>query len=197
MPGHLITRGVVARRSAGVRTPAACSGHERRCRSRSSGAILARTPSVTDDLLVAPDGSLASRKAHPPPAPTGQVADKAFFDWLCGEEAWMRCARRPMWYGSTPATSPALHSVQYPVLHRRRRSRPGITSPNTSGAISSAISTVVSLSMTIAVQFKRPDSGSWTSPQSGYWLTRISQNHKVVEYRSDPATDMEERYIGH
>ena len=73
--------------------------------------ILARTPPVTDDLLVAPDGSLASRKAHPPPAPTGQVADKAFFDWLCGEEAWMRCARRPTWYGSTSVTSPAPHSV--------------------------------------------------------------------------------------
>jgi antitoxin VapB len=26
------------------------------------------------------------RAAHPLPAPTGRVADKAFFDWLGGEE---------------------------------------------------------------------------------------------------------------
>ncbi|MBX9699393.1 MAG: hypothetical protein K2X74_08150 [Acetobacteraceae bacterium] len=28
----------------------------------------------------------ALRAAHPLPAPTGLKADKAFFDWLCGEE---------------------------------------------------------------------------------------------------------------
>src|ERR1700722_1581291 len=61
------------------------------------------------------------------------------------------------------------------VLHRRRRSRPGITSPNTSGALRSTLSTVVPLSMKTAVQFKRQASGSWTSPQGGYWLTLTTQ----------------------
>ncbi len=28
----------------------------------------------------------AWREANPLPASTGQAADKAFFDWLCGEE---------------------------------------------------------------------------------------------------------------
>lgn len=28
----------------------------------------------------------AWRKAHPLPAPTGKAVDKAFFDWLCGED---------------------------------------------------------------------------------------------------------------
>jgi hypothetical protein len=51
-----------------------------------------------------------------------------------------------------------------------------VTSPNTSGALRSTLSTVVSLSMKTAVQFKRPDSGSWTSPQGGYWLTLT--NHR-------------------
>lgn len=37
----------------------------------------------------------AWRKANPLPAPTGQVADKAFFDGLCGEEEHEAIDRGP------------------------------------------------------------------------------------------------------
>jgi antitoxin VapB len=40
-------------------------------------------PKQPDDLV---ERLQAWRVANPLPPPTGQVADKAFFDWLSGEE---------------------------------------------------------------------------------------------------------------
>ena len=75
-------------------------------------------------------------------------------------------------------------------LHRRRRSSPGMTSPNTSGVLRSTLLTPVSSSMKTAVQFKQPDSGSWKSPQGGYPLTLTNNLLRLVNlprHRTPPS----------